>query len=502
MSDGAPAWVGIDLGTQSVRVVAIDDSGHVLATAARPLTSRRDGVIHEQDPAQWWSAVRDGLLAVTSSVEGHLIRALAVSATSGTVVAVDDRGRPVNAGVMYDDARGAGFTDEVNRIGARVWSRLGYRMQGSWALPTVLALAADGVLPPGRTIVHQPDLITARLTGHPTASDSSHALKTGFDLDALEWPHDVMDALGVPDEVLPAVVASGSVLGTVDAPAASDTGLPEGCAVVAGMTDGCAAQLAAGALAPGSWNSVLGTTLVVKGASTERHPDATGAVYAHRAPFEAGWFPGGASSTGAGAVSHWLPGLDLGALTGIAAGLPATVAYPLVGRGERFPFVAPDARAFFGGSDRSAFSSEPPRDDAGAFAAIVHGVAYVERLSYDLLDLAGYDIGRSLSFTGGGARNTWWNGLRCDLLQREVTLPARGEGAFGMAVLAAAAMDDTTPPDQRLEVAASRLLPAGTTLEPRPAPGLVSGYRSFLDELSHREWIAPELYHHSLGRAG
>ena len=36
-------WVGIDLGTQSVRAVAVDATGTLLAAAARPLTSRRDG---------------------------------------------------------------------------------------------------------------------------------------------------------------------------------------------------------------------------------------------------------------------------------------------------------------------------------------------------------------------------------------------------------------------------------------------------------------------------
>ena len=30
------------------------------------------------------------------------------------------------------------------------------------------------------------------------------------------------------------------------------------------MTDGCGAQIGAGALGVGSWNSVLGTTLVLK----------------------------------------------------------------------------------------------------------------------------------------------------------------------------------------------------------------------------------------------
>ena len=46
------------------------------------------------------------------------------------------------------------------------------------------------------------------------------------------------------------------------------TGIPAGTPIIAGMTDGCAAQIGAGALEVGSWNSVLGTTLVLKGVTS------------------------------------------------------------------------------------------------------------------------------------------------------------------------------------------------------------------------------------------
>lgn len=497
---GMPAWVGIDLGTQSVRAVVVADDGAVLAAASHPLSSHRAGVIHEQDPDQWWSATVSVLREVTGATPPDVrVTALAVSATSGTVVVLDEDGAPTTPGIMYDDARGAASTEAVNAAGAPVWSRLGYRMQGSWALPTLMWLRTNGQLEPGRSIAYQPDIITSRLAGTCVPSDSSHALKSGLDLDSLEWPVEVMKALDVPLGALPDVVASGTVIGVVSATAAEETGLPAGCAIVAGMTDGCAAQLSAGALTAGAWNSVLGTTLVIKGMSAERHIDPTGAVYAHRAPFGAGWMPGGASSTGAGAISHWLFGHDLDALTAqVASDDRVPVAYPLVGRGERFPFVAPGAHAFFDGHD------EPPTSDTETFSAIAHGVAFVERLSFDLLDLAGYDVSGDLGFTGGGARNAWWNQVRCDVLQRPVRVPAQGEGAVGMAVLAAAAMDEASSAHDRLGIAASRMLRDAARLEPSVAraPSLLGGYVGFVDELESRGWVQPTLAAHARGRAG
>src|SRR5208282_6320064 len=123
-------------------------------------------------------------------------------------------------------------------------------------------------------------------------------------------------------------------IGTVCREAATMTGIPAGTPIIAGMTDGCAAQIAAGALGVGSWNSVLGTTLVLKGVTPDLIRDPAGIVYSHRSP-DGNWLPGGASSVGAGAISKQFPGHDLEALGSQAAERePATViTYPLQGRG-------------------------------------------------------------------------------------------------------------------------------------------------------------------------
>ncbi len=200
--------------------------------------------------------------------------------------------------------------------------------------------------------------MTRALTGHEVASDSSHALKSGYDQRHESWPS--AQVLGVPGELLPAVVRAGTRLGEVCAAAAAQSSLPVGTPVIAGMTDGCAAQIAAGALGEGDWNSVLGTTLVLKGASAREVRDPGGVLYCHRAP-GGGWLPGGASSTGAGVLTAHFPGRDLDDLGRRAAAYEDTdvLAYPLVSRGERFPFAASRAQAFMLGSPAATRSTSP-----------------------------------------------------------------------------------------------------------------------------------------------
>src|SRR6185503_12327886 len=231
----ADVWVGLDLGTQSVRALAVTADGTVAGTGSRPLRGRRDGPRHEQDPDDWWRAVATACREALRDVDPAAVRGVAVDATSGTVLLVDREGTPLTPGLMYDDTRAAAEVDRVNEVGAAVWRELGYqRMQPAWALPKLLWLLREHPAEPGTRLAHQSDLVTSRLVGGPVAADLSNALKTGAHLIDETWPADVFDALGVPAESLPPLVRPGTQIGVVGAAAAQESGLPAGTPVVAG----------------------------------------------------------------------------------------------------------------------------------------------------------------------------------------------------------------------------------------------------------------------------
>ncbi|MEJ3657521.1 FGGY family carbohydrate kinase [Actinomycetes bacterium KLBMP 9759] len=472
-------WLGVDIGTQGVRAVLVDGAGTLLGSGAAPLRSvhSADGR-HEQDPSEWWSATCAATRAATAVAPDVTVDGMSIDSTSGTLVVQDGDCRPVGAGLLYDDRRGASEFDRVREAGGELWAQLGYRMQASWALPKVAWLAARAAIPAGNHVAHQADHIGARLTGHRVASDWSHVLKTGYDLLTDRWPTAVLDTIGIDPAVLPDVVRPGTRVGVVSAAAAQDSGIPAGTPVVAGMTDGCAAQVASAALAPGEWCSALGTTLVLKGSTEKLLRDPTGAVYSHRNP-DGGWLPGGASSIGAGVLTADLPGADLDALTAQAAtmGVPAGATYPLAGKGERFPFVAADAVGFDVGAPVGA-------DGATRLQRVAHGVAYVERLAFDEIAELGAEVGDEVVVTGGATRNDWWTQLRADVLQRSLAVPERSGSAFGSAVLAAA-------PVGRLAATARDMVRIRRWFEPRPAAAaeLDDGYRRLVAALRDRGWL-------------
>ena len=268
------------------------------------------------------------------------------------------------------------------------------------------------------------------------------------------------------------------------------------------MTDGCAAQLGAGALQPGEWNSVLGTTLALKGVGTTLLHDPTGAVYSHRAPHGDSLAARRASSTGAGVISDLFGDDDLDALTAAASRVrDVPLCYPLAGSGERFPFVAPRARGFLVGGGATASRTEVPLDRGAAepatlFAAVCHGDRAPRAAVLRPARPRGADVAGPVSFTGGGSRNAWWNQLRCDVLGVPVRIPADAEAALGMAVLAAGVHDGDIPG------AAKRLVRLDRTLQPDPArsAALAPAHRAFVDALEHRGWLDPQLAEHARRR--
>ena len=440
----------MDLATADVRVAVAEATGRIVGRGAAPLAEphRPTPGISEQDARSWWPAVARSLRNAMSDVDGDVV-AVAVSATSGTVVLADGEGEPVGPALLYDDRRAPA---------GRRWDRL---------------LDQPGAADAAAHAWHASDLVVAHLTGDPPPTDWSHALKTGYDPGTGRWgPAEAAD-------LRPDVLAPTSVAGTVCHAAAAATGLPPGCSVRLGMTDGCAAQVAAGADRPGRFVSVLGTTLVVKGASEERLDDPPSGVYSHRHP-DGWWLPGGASNTGGGALAWRFPQPELADLDRQATGRgPAgTVCYPLAGTGERFPFVADDAEEVW---------TAAPVDRVEAYRAILEGVAFLERLGYERLADLGASLQGPLRAAGAGSRSQAWSAIRATVLHLPIVRTQSAETVFGACVLAAAGTLHETLRD----ASDAMVTTAGPEVEPVAAERdrLDDSYRRFVAALAERGWL-------------
>jgi len=476
--------LGIDVGTQGARVLAVRPDGALSAVAQQaflPAEQSLPSGWFEQDPRSWWAAVAACLRQVMRELPpGTRVAGVSVDSTSGTILPVGEDGQPLCPALMYNDQRSQGQVERVQAAAKDHQGRFGFVFGSSYALPKILWIKEErpDLFARTRRFLHAADFIAGRLTGDYRYSDTSNALKTGYDLLDLCWPEFIERGLGLPLDRLPEVVPPGARVGQVWRGAAEETGLVPGTPVMAGATDGTAAQLASGAAEPGDWNSTLGTTLVVKGVSRILKTDPLGRVYSHRHP-EGWWMPGGASNTGADWIQHEFPGADLEILNQQAAELIPTgrVRYPLLKRGERFPFIHPEAQGFIVGQ---------PADQMEGYAAGLEGLALLERLAYEMLGAIGLEVGERVFITGGGSKSLLWSKIRASVLGKILVQPQVAETAFGAALIAASGCWYAG-----LSQAAGQMVRAAQTIEPDPDLNrrYAGQYRQFVAELLRRGYI-------------
>jgi len=225
--------------------------------------------------------------------------------------------------------------------------------------------------------------------------------------------------------------------------------------------------------------SVLGTTLVVKGATEDRLDDPASGVYSHRHP-DGWWLPGGASNTGGGSLATRFPRDRMAGLDRQASvrGPASAVCYPVPGTGERFPFVAAGAEEIW---------TAEPADDVDTYRAVLEGVAFVERLAYERLDELGARLRGPLRSAGAGSGSDVWTAVRATVLDRTIVRPASADTAFGACVLAAAGTVH-----ESLQAATDAMVAtAGPAVEPVPSERarLEDSYRRFVAAVTERGWV-------------
>jgi len=466
-------YIGVDLGTQGVRCVALDDAGQLVGRADRPLPPppRPRAGRSEQDPRTWWETCRLCLGELTGGLPAGRVAAVCVDSTSGTFVATDEHGRPLGRAVMYNDERASAEAEDVAAVAAGFTQRLGYGFPPTFALPKMLWVARHRprVWRAAHKMLHAADLLVAALTGEARFSDWSNSLKTGYDLLERRWP-DFLSQLGLDVGKLPEVVAPGTPVGEVSHHAAEETGLPAGAAVIAGCTDGTASLLASGVSRPGEWNSTLGTTLAIRGVSDRLISDPVGRIYCHLHP-DGLWLPGGASNTGARPIAERFGEATLRgeAADAVAAAPYDALVYPLSGKGERMPFASAEAEGFVVANEGTS------EGDAG-LGAWLQGQALAERWCFELCRELGAPVGEWIAVTGGAAQNEAWLRLRADVLGRQLRRPQHAYAAYGVALLAMAGARREKVSDLGRD-----LIRFDLTVDPNPSRGEI--YAQLLERL-------------------
>ena len=425
-------FFGIDVGTQGARVILVNEVGKIFGSGSREFALDED-FRKEQSPDAWWDAcvniIDEIIQNLNASVDRKLIQAISVTSTSGTVIPLDKNNKPLYKAIMYSDPRSENQGKRIKSI-AGMYNPNGYTgFNASSGISKILWFIetfpdqVDQI----STWIHASDYVVGKLCNNYQVTDYTNVLKSGYDLEKLKWPKFVTEELGLKSEWLQEVVPSGTVIGQLDSVLANRWGLEE-LDVVVGLTDGCASQMASGAVSPGDWNTTIGTTLVIKGVTHNQIVDSLGRLYSHRHP-EGYWMPGGASNTGADWISLDFNTENLDSMNLLAEQLIPTglIAWPLKQKGERYPIMSPDAQQI---SPNTSSKSE-------LYAANLEGVAFIEKLAYEIIEDLSNEKVFEVYTAGGGSKSDVWLKIRASVLNVPIHKCKEASGALGAAIMAA-----------------------------------------------------------------
>ena len=432
-------YIGVDLGTSSTKLLLMEEAGDIKSIVTReyPLFYPKPGW-SEQNPEDWYTALVDGIKELTMTCDKSQIEGISFSGQMHGMVILDENDKVIRPAILWNDGRTQEECDYLNNeIGREKIS--GYTAN----------IALTGFTAPKLLWVrkHEPenfakikkvmlpkDYIAYKLSGvHCTdVSDASGMLL--FDVKNKCWSKEMLDICSLKEEQMAKIHESYQVVGNMTKEAAKELGLSENVKVIAGGGDQAVAAVGTGTVGHGMCNVSLGTSGVVFIASREFAVDSKNALHAFCHADGKYHFMGVMLS--AAASNKWWMDEILGTkeyakeqqgITKLGDNKVYFLPYLM---GERTPHNNPNARGTFIG-----MTMDTTRDDMTQ--AVLEGVAFALRDSFEITKSLGVDINR-IRINGGGAKSPLWCKIIANVLNVKVDKINSAEGpAYGAAILAA-----------------------------------------------------------------
>ncbi len=441
-------FLGLDLGTSSLKALLVDSGQRVVASTAAPLTVQRPAPGHsEQDPEAWWQALLTAMQALRAERPRELaaVQAIGLAGQMHGAVLLDAAGAVLRPCILWDDTRATAECLELERAFPALHETTGNLAMPGFTAPKLLWVRR-----------HEPDVfrrtarvllpkawLRFRLTGESIEEMSDASGTLWLDVGRRDWSEAALAATGLSRANMPRLVEGTAPAGTLRPELAASWGMDRPPLLAGGAGDNAAGAVGLGAIQPGSAFVSLGTSGVLW-ATTDRFipfPQAAVHSFCHAVPGV--WHQMGVTLSAAASLAWWagVCGVPEAALL---AELPVVRA-----PSEAFflPYLAGERTPHNDGAVRGAFAGLSHATGRAALTqAVLEGVAFSFRDCLDALAASGTRITEA-SLIGGGSRSPAWAGIIAAVLGIPLHRPPEGEhgGAFGAARLARLALTNEAP---------------------------------------------------------
>lgn len=431
--------LGIDLGTSSIKVIAVNQQGDVIESknASLSLIQEQSGY-SEQDPEAWFQATKKAIIALMSSskMKDYDVKGISFSGQMHGLVIVDKDGHVLRNAILWNDTRNSEQCRQIiDKFGHRVNEN---PVLEGFTLPKMLWVQQHepNIWKNVDYFMLPKDYLRYRLTGniHMEYSDAASTLLLSPKTN--QWTKDLGDTFEMGD-IYPSLVTSHAFTGNILPSIAEELGLNEDVATFAGAGDNACGAIGAGVIHDKETLCSIGTSGVILNVEHQSVTEYDDNLHFFNHAIPETYYAMGVTLA-AGYSLNWLKNTFFeeesfdqliqwaGQSTIGANGL---LFAPYLA-GERTPYGDASIRGSFIGISGQHTKADFVR-------AVIEGITYSLYDSIQLIRQAGNEINTVISI-GGGAKSDFWLQLQADVFNTSVKKLKHEEGpSMGAAIIAA-----------------------------------------------------------------
>lgn len=462
-------FLGIDVGTSSLKTGLWRADGHLAARAARSYpTNRPSPTWAEQNPLDWWKALCETVQQALhdGGVRASEIAGIGIDSTGWTFVPVDQAGVPLYAAPIWQDRRAQREAALLRQHpdAERLVQLSANPLDEAYATAKVQWLRAHHPDVYDRTdqFLISSGFLVRKLTDVNSCDHSQAYAFHCFDVRRARWDEAAADSLGIDLAKLPPLFPSCQVVGEVTASAAAETGLAAGIPVIAGGLDAAVGAFGSGVARAGltadQGGTAFGLSIALDHVIVEPRLIFSPHVLPNLYLLQGGTVGGGTFDWfrrqfgQAEQVAADLLGQDVYSLMTAEAdrsvpGANGLIFLPYMS-GERSPIWDSDARGLFLGLSYGT-------QRADLIRAMMEGCVFAVYHNMQVAVEAGAQITEWIGI-GGAANSPGWCQLKADITNRPFTVARRatgelGDNTLGLAVMAGSGTGQYADPVETIE---------------------------------------------------
>ncbi len=435
-------YLGLDLGTSSLKGVIIDTTGEVLAVGSQAITLQRPQPgWSEQNPADWLMAAE----AVLHALHAYLpsVKSIGLSGQMHGATCLDSQGKVIRPAILWNDTRAFVEADWLDQqpITHKITGNLVFP---GFTAPKLLWLKNNEPEHFARLakVLLPKDYLRYWLTGHFISDKSDAAGTAWLDMQNRQWSETMLSLCDLSKAQMPDLVESCQSCATIKTDIAAKFGFQPSVQVAGGAGDNAATAMGLQVEKPGDVFLSLGTSGVVFAVNDAYRPLPESALHTFCYTSPQMWHQMGVTLSATDCL-NWLANTlneEVSVLVdSVRHSRPGKVLFLPFLAGERTPYNDPDLRVTM-----TQIAHQTKRHDL--VRAALEGVIFSLKESIDLMVKTGTLL-ENCYLVGGGSRSDIWAQLTADILQTPIIRPCQSEhaAAVGAARLGALSVNEDFP---------------------------------------------------------